>query len=134
MPRPSRPQKKSCTKLRKVPTTQAGPQENQRVGGRTLKQRQERNANEAKALAAVNGVIIPSKVAPGASPNQGKWQDGPSMVYPCSICERKFKESYQVKSHMAFCVSKNGNPTGAFWDDAWNQAAGQAAPVAVTPA
>ena len=95
---------------------------------KTAVQNKERNAKAERNLAAVNGVIIPSKVAPGESPAQGGWKDSDRMVHACSICERRFAARHQVKSHMLACVKRNGNPNGVRWDDAWAQAGQDAGP------
>lgn len=92
-----------------------------KVGGRTKKQRDDRQANEAQRLNAVNGKVIPSTLAPGQRPQQGEWTEDETTVYPCSICGMRFKRKYNVKSHMPACVKRNGNPNGAEWDDAWKK-------------
>ena len=71
-------------------------------------------------FAAVNEVVIPSKLPPGESPDQGFWVEKEFNVHPCSICARRFARKSQVKSHMPACVTRNGNPDGARWDDAWS--------------
>ena len=78
--------------------------------------------------------MIASTVAPGAMPDQGIWQDSSLKIYPCSIYDRRFRDKHQVRSHMAFCVSKNGNPTGARWNDGWALANTNAAPLVAMPA
>lgn len=70
---------------------------------------------EARALEAVNGVEIPSKVKPGQRPYQGRWKGTAQHVHSCSICRRLFATKYQVKVHMAACVERNGNLTGVRW-------------------
>ena len=72
------------------------------------------------SLAAINGVMIPSKIPPGQTPNQGIWVAKEIYVHPCSICGRRFFRKEQVKSHMPACVERNGNPNGVRWDDAWS--------------
>ena len=82
---------------------------------RNMKQRETRN------LAAVNGVVIPSKVPSGQLPNQGgKVPVISHSLYSCSICGRKFVKKHHVKIHMWPCVQRNGNPNGVRWDDACN--------------
>ena len=95
--------------------------EDVKVGGRTKKQRDDRPANEAQRLNAVNGKVIPSTLGPGERPHQGEWTEDKTTVYACSICGMKFKRKYNVKSHMPACVKRNGNPSGARWDDAWKK-------------
>ena len=87
----------------------------------------------AESLAAVDGVVIPSKVLPGESPHQGNWEENEHTVYPCSICARKFKQKIHVKSHMTACVKRNGNPNGVRWDDAWRNVVSQAGSASAQP-
>lgn len=99
-----------------------------RIHGRTAAQRADRNARDARRLAAVSGVVIPSKVPPGHLPNQGRWDQNEmkKKIYPCSICGRRFVQRHQVQVHMAPCVERNGNPNGVRWNDAWKNHASQA--------
>ena len=48
------------------------------------------------------------------------------MIYPCSICGRRFNRKANVKVHMAPCVKRNGNPNGVRWDDALRDRTGHA--------
>ncbi len=75
---------------------------------------------EAARLAAVNGVVIPSKVAPGNRPNQGKLINYISGAQDseCNICGRGFSSPSHARPHFAVCVGRNGNPYGVKWDDA----------------
>ncbi|CAD6592728.1 MAG: hypothetical protein ASARMPREDX12_006420 [Alectoria sarmentosa] len=108
-----------------APIPQAPPQKEPRFHGKTAAQRADRNARDARRLAAVNGVVIPSRVPPGHAPRQGSWIQDARMVYPCSVCGRNFAVKYHVQVHMAPCVERNGNPRGARWDDAWRNGAGR---------
>lgn len=99
------------------------PQKGFRKRVKTAAERAERNTRDARRLAAVSGVVIPSKVPSGQLPQQGRWKEDERMRYPCSICGRKFAKKYHVQSHMAPCVKRNGNPNGARWDDAWKNGA-----------
>ncbi|MCJ1456557.1 hypothetical protein MMC28_006918 [Mycoblastus sanguinarius] len=77
---------------------------------------------EAK-LAAVNGIVIASKLAAGKAPfnyNGGNTHNkDPNLIrtLPCPICDAKFHRVDHVKSHFVACVGFNGNPTGARWND-----------------
>lgn len=82
--------------------------------------RSERTAEYQAKLAAVNGVVVPSKRAPGEMPlgppetrSSGKFP----LNYLCSICGAAFAQKYHVQSHFVSCVARNGNPTGAHWND-----------------
>lgn len=97
----------------------AVPQKTLQPYGRSAPERAARNATDAQHLAAVSGVVIPSKVPQGQIPDQGRWEDDEQKVYPCSICDRKFRVKAHVKVHMWPCVKRNGNPNGACWDEAW---------------
>ena len=82
--------------------------------------RSERAKTYHAKLAAVNGFIIPSKRSPGHPPLQGKHPGSGGkrpMQYPCAICSERFGRVYQVQSHFAACVGRNGNPDGVCWDD-----------------
>ena len=81
----------------------------------------QRPETKSRHLAAVNGVVIPSKVPLGQLPDQGREvPDISDLLYPCSICDRKFAKKASVKNHMWPCVQRNGNPNGVRWDDACN--------------
>ena len=89
---------------------------------RTEAQRTERPRKDAARLAAVNGVVIPSKVAPGDRPDQGKlinYVPGDQDIL-CCICGRGFSSPSHVRSHFAVCVCRNGNPYGVKWDDPYS--------------
>ena len=70
-------------------------------------------------LAAVNGVVIPSRIASGSHPNQGLITGQPpaSQDFHCSICNRGFALKDRVRQHFPVCVNRNGNPYGLKWDD-----------------
>ena len=86
----------------------------------------ERYRKSEEGLAAVNGIIIPSKLSTGQVLSQGDYERNEHQVHPCIICDRKFAMRHQVRSHFIACVKRNGNPTGARWNDAWNGAASPA--------
>ena len=69
-------------------------------------------------LAAVNGVVIPSKLAGRRVPRifvHGiKARD--SNLF-CPLCKCAFGKKYNVKTHFLACVNRNGNPDGLRWDD-----------------
>ena len=106
-----------------APFTPAVPPKKNRTYVKTAAQRAERNEIDARRLAAVSGVVIPSQVPPGQLPNQGRWKKDERMKHACSVCGRKFALKYHVQSHMSACVKRNGNPNGARWDDAWRDGA-----------
>ncbi|CAD6568604.1 MAG: hypothetical protein ASARMPREDX12_001594 [Alectoria sarmentosa] len=89
----------------------------------------ERNRNAKERLAAVNGIVIPSKLSAGQLPSQGTFERNERQKNPCIICGRKFVEKRQVRAHSVTCVKRNGNPTGARWDDALKSAASPAGPM-----
>ena len=89
-----------------------------------------RMVREAAALAAVNGVFSPSRVDVGHQPRQGHWIETSETIHQCRVCGRKFARKYHVQSHFPACVARNGNPSAARWDDAWN---GGATPVVPAP-
>ena len=112
---------------------QAVPQKTLHQYGRSDAQRAARNATDARQLAAVSGVVIPSKFSQGHLPDQGRWEEDEGKVYPCSVCDRKFRVKAHVKVHMWPCVKRNGNPNGVCWDDAWKNGALPAGGVGVQP-
>lgn len=109
---------------------------------RNAEQRNARNKKAAAYLAAVNGVVIPSKLAPSEPPNRGFSNtaghsninnsilasghtsikddsgDAQKRKHLCPVCGTRFPKMHHVKAHFAPCVKRNGNPTGARWDDA----------------
>lgn len=86
---------------------------------KTAEQRAARLQRDADRLAAVNGVVIPSRLKPGQPPLQIDSVSSEGRIYPCTVCRKKFARKLHVRSHFATCVRNNGNPTGARWDDAW---------------
>ena len=69
-------------------------------------------------LEAVNGVIIPSKIAIGQIPSKPmKLAHDYKRDRVCPICGSGFGTNYQVQSHFISCVGNHGNPRGAKWDD-----------------
>ena len=70
-------------------------------------------------LAAVNGIIIPSKLLPGTLPIKHKSMASPDahLTMLCPRCKGAFGKRDHVKSHFAACVGRNGNPGGLRWDD-----------------
>lgn len=65
----------------------------------------------AASLEAVNGIVTPSKRAPGEAPIK------PSLNFLCPICGAGYEERLDVRSHFIACVARIGNPNGARWDD-----------------
>lgn len=82
-----------------------------------------RHRKTEECLAAVNGIVIQSKLSAGQAPNQGDYERNERQVHPCIICDRRFATRDQVGLHFSACVKRNGNPNGARWNDAWNSAA-----------
>ena len=66
----------------------------------------ERSKRAACELAAVNGVVIPSKIPPGGTPNHGPWVFKEVNHHPCSICGMTFGRKAWVKTHMPSCVEQ----------------------------
>ncbi|CAF9943338.1 MAG: hypothetical protein ALECFALPRED_011077 [Alectoria fallacina] len=77
-----------------------------------------RSKNRSDRLDAVNGVVIPSKLAEGELPKNLASQacaDTPLHLL-CPICRGAFGKRDHVKSHFPACVERNGNPYGMRWD------------------
>lgn len=74
-------------------------------------------------LAEVNGVVIPSKLPAGHQPLISP-KNYPTAIKldnaridTCPICGHAGKDSRSLRVHFVACVKRNGNPTGARWDD-----------------
>ncbi|KAL6720087.1 hypothetical protein ACLMJK_002008 [Lecanora helva] len=77
-----------------------------------------RNARDRRALAAVNGVIIPAKVqTPLHRPSS--YKPGVERKLPCPNCGQMFRIRYHIQSHFPACVKQNGNPFGLKFTDAY---------------
>jgi hypothetical protein len=89
---------------------------------KTEAQKSAKPNKETERLAAVNGIVIPSKVAPGNRPHQGKQVNNDSDAQPvnCNICGRGFSSPSHARPHFAVCVGRNGNPYGVRWDDPYS--------------
>ena len=85
---------------------------------RNKQQRDERQSRYHERLAAVNGVVIPSKLPPGTIPVPRNHAASGDHRFVCPICGSSSAHAYHVQSHFPNCVERNGNPTGARWDDA----------------
>lgn len=74
-------------------------------------------------LAAVNGIVIASKIPQGGQlykkkPWTARRSDGESKtIMICSICSSACRDLRQFRNHFVTCVGRNGNPNGARWDD-----------------
>ncbi|KAL9133142.1 MAG: hypothetical protein Q9175_005684 [Cornicularia normoerica] len=70
-------------------------------------------------LDSVNGVVIPSKLVPGARPTnlRSHAKANTSLTMICPLCKGAFSRKDHVKSHFATCVHRNGNPNGLRWND-----------------
>ena len=71
-------------------------------------------------LAAINGVVIPSRNAPnGGSPETSGTSSNidPSANHVCPICGAGYSQKYEVACHFVACVDQHGNPDGSCWDD-----------------
>lgn len=79
----------------------------------------ERTKKRNDRLSAVNGVVIPSKLAVGQLPYKGPSQAGDSATLnlSCPLCKGLFGKMDHVKSHFPACVDRNGNPDGLRWND-----------------
>ena len=85
---------------------------------------EERTHSQKARLAAVDGVVIPSRLPAGKSPScRTSYRSSDRHVYPCSICGRKFIEKGTLRAHFLACVKRNGNPTGARWDSSLDKEA-----------
>lgn len=69
-------------------------------------------------LDAVNGVIIPSKLAPGEEPKKriSKASADTPLYLFCPLCKSGFARKDHMRSHFPGCVGRNGNPNGLRWD------------------
>ena len=78
-----------------------------------------RTKKKEDRLNAVNGVVIPSKLAVGQSPWMAPPQSGSSATldFACPLCKGYFNKMDHVKSHFPACVDRNGNPDGLRWND-----------------
>lgn len=81
-----------------------------------------RAAKYQAKLAAVSGVVTPSKRAPGEMPLKPpdtltRSNDKHSLRCCCPICGAAFTRNYHVQSHFVTCEARNGNPNGARWND-----------------
>lgn len=78
-----------------------------------------RTVQMRESLNAVNGVVIPSKLAPGESPKTvpSLARPGASLDFMCPLCDQSFGKKDHVKSHFPACVNRNGNPDGLRWDE-----------------
>ena len=79
----------------------------------------ERTKKTKDRLNAVNGVVIPSKLAVGQSPWMAPAQPGYSATlnFACPLCKGYFSRMDHVRSHFPACVDRNGNPDGLRWND-----------------
>lgn len=73
-------------------------------------------------LAKVNGVIVPSKLPEGQPPVKAikSRLATKSLINArnkCSICGHIAVKAQTIRDHFVICVKRNGNPTGAHWDD-----------------
>ena len=78
----------------------------------------ERKGSTEDRFAATNGIVIPSRLPAGQLPDKGRaGKENERKIHPCIICGRKFEKRSHVKEHFGVCVERNGNPTGARWND-----------------
>ena len=79
----------------------------------------ERTKKRNDRLSAVNGVVIPSKLAVGQLPYTGPCQpsDSATLHLSCPLCKGPFSRPDHVRSHFPACVDRNGNPDGLRWND-----------------
>ena len=79
----------------------------------------ERTKKRNDRLSAVNGVVIPSKLAVGQLPYTGPCQPGDSATLnlSCPLCKGPFGKMDHVRSRFPACVDRNGNPDGLRWND-----------------
>ena len=84
-----------------------------------LRPQSERSRVSKARLDAVNGVVIASKLAPGALPtvHASRATSGLTLNLQCPLCGGLFGRKDHVKSHFPTCVETNGNPGGLRWDD-----------------
>ncbi len=80
-------------------------------------------AMSKQKLAEVNGVIIPSKIQAGQKPIKAP-KTRPlttgldsKRTNTCPICGHAATKASNIRGHFVACVKRNGNPTGARWDD-----------------
>ena len=69
-------------------------------------------------LAAVNGIVVASKVGPGQQLiKKPFYKVGPRSKYKCAICKGACRDKRELRDHFVACVGRNGNPDGAIWDE-----------------
>lgn len=76
-----------------------------------------------RRLAAVNGVVVASKIPLGGELYKKKksWTGTKKARMICSICGSACKDQRSLRDHFVTCVRWNGNPNGARWDDSLTQ-------------
>ena len=88
------------------------------IEGSTRRKQANRKQVITQRLAEVNGIIVPSKIPPGHTPDKGTGKEDSRVKWACSICRRHCFKKGDVKQHMPAYVEKNGNPLGVRWSDA----------------
>ena len=87
------------------------------TGYSKLLQPSERTIVTKANLDAVNGVVIPSKLAEGELPAPANCPQSTTPGHiACPICTSLFSRRDHLKSHFPACVKRNGNPNGLKWD------------------
>ena len=86
---------------------------------RSRGQESERTRYMIDKLNAVNGVVIPSRLAAGEVPEILPSHAKPStpLRFACPLCQGPFARKDHVRSHFPACVERNGNPDGLRWND-----------------
>lgn len=86
---------------------------------RSRGQESERTRDMNDRLNAVNGVVIPSRLAAGKVPEILSSHAKPSTPLPfsCPLCQGPFARKDHVRSHFPACVERNGNPDGLRWNE-----------------
>ena len=82
------------------------------------RQPSQRTKKRNDRLDAVNGVVIPSKLAEGEWPwtSSNLAKSGTPQDVSCPICNKTFHRRDHLKSHFPACVNLSGNPHGLTWD------------------
>ncbi len=89
------------------------------TGYSEVSQPSQRTIERHEKLDAVNGVVVPSKLAEGALPTvarQMPYQFATPRNLACPICTGLFGRKDHLEAHFPSCVKRNGNPNGLRWD------------------
>lgn len=86
---------------------------------RSQGQESERTRHMVDRLNAVDGIVIPSRLAAGEVPEilPSRAKPFTPLPFSCPLCQGPFARKDHVRSHFPACVERNGNPDGLRWND-----------------